>query len=161
VISTPIQKRLALGNVVTAPCRRSDHHVFGRSVRAVFPAACPEELQWTHSRRRRHQLTAHHVQVRKYKQRPQLRRVLRQAPIAHLGKPELPLHYSERMLDSGSQLGQRWLISCFHAGSSAPLSQRFRSDRSGSEAVRHSASAAASGQKRTIRIFNSNGRVRP
>ena len=52
-----------------------------------------------------HQISTRHPQVGQCEQRDQLRRVLGQASVPHLGEAELLLDHAERMLDLGADAG--------------------------------------------------------
>lgn len=56
----------------------------------------------THSSPHPHQLPSRHPQVAQREQRDDLRRVLGQPPVAHLGVAELPLEHPERVLNLGA-----------------------------------------------------------
>src|SRR5438105_2200152 len=58
-----------------------------------------------------YQLPSRHPQVRQREQRDELRRVLRQAAVAHLGEAELPLDHAEGVLDLRADAGLHLLHS--------------------------------------------------
>lgn len=64
-----------------------------RPLRAGFPAAPA----------RRQQLPSYRMPIRQHEQRGQLRGVLGQAAVVHLGEAEPVFHHPERALDSGLQ----------------------------------------------------------
>lgn len=59
-------------------------------------------ISWTHSSSSPLQTSPDHPQVAQRKQRRQLRRVLSQTPVAHLGIIKLPLDHPKRMFYLGS-----------------------------------------------------------
>jgi hypothetical protein len=77
---------------------------------AGLPSRCtglesPIRAVQTHSCLDPHQTPPRHPQVRQREQRDDLRRVLGQAPVAHLGEAELLLDHTERVLDLGPDAG--------------------------------------------------------
>ena len=62
-------------------------------------------LSQAHSSPHTHQLSARHPQIAQRKQRDQLRRVLGQPFVAHLGKAELTFDHPKRVLHFGAHTG--------------------------------------------------------
>src|SRR5438067_5704641 len=58
-----------------------------------------------------YQLPSRHPQVRQREQRDELRRVLRQAAVAHVGEAKLPRDHAERVLDLRADAGLHLLHS--------------------------------------------------
>lgn len=88
--------------------RRRDASARTRSPRGVSSGIRRVSRRSCRSRtdcRHRHQLSSRHPQVRQREQRQHLRRVLRQAAVAHPGVAELALHHPERVLHLRPQAG--------------------------------------------------------